>query len=58
MRRRSPRPVPYQLGNKEESRKWYDKAVEWMDKNDPHDDELKRFRAEAAEVLGIKEEKE
>ena len=32
-----------------------DKAVAWMDKNDPKGDDLLRFRAEAAEVLGIKE---
>jgi hypothetical protein len=31
--------------------------VEWMDKNQPTDEELRRFRAEAAELLGLKEKK-
>jgi WD40 repeat protein len=31
-------------------------AVEWMDKNKPKDDELRRFRAEAEEGLGVKAE--
>jgi serine/threonine protein kinase/tetratricopeptide (TPR) repeat protein len=44
----------WHLGNKEEARKWHDRAVQWMDKNDPKSDELRRFRAEAAELLGIK----
>ena len=45
----------WQLGDKDEARKWYDKAVEWMDKNQPKNEELLRFRAEAAELLGISE---
>jgi WD40 repeat protein len=43
------------LGAKEEARRWYDKAVQWMDKNKPQDEELRRFRAEAAGLLGVKE---
>jgi serine/threonine protein kinase/tetratricopeptide (TPR) repeat protein len=43
------------LGEKEQGRKWYDQAVEWMDKNDPDDGGLKHMRAEAAELLGVKE---
>jgi tetratricopeptide (TPR) repeat protein len=43
----------WQLGEKDEARTWYDKAVEWMDENKPDDEELIRFRAEAAELLGI-----
>lgn len=46
----------WQLGHKDEARKWYDKAVLWMDKNMPKDEELRRFRAEAAELMNIKEE--
>ena len=42
----------WQLGKKDEARQWYDKAVEWMEKNKPDDEELKRFRAEAEELLG------
>ena len=34
---------------------WYDKAVEWTEKNKPDDEELLRFRAEAAELLEIAE---
>jgi uncharacterized protein HemY len=45
----------WQLGEKDEARKWYDKAVEWTDKNQPDNEELRRFRAEAAELLGITE---
>jgi serine/threonine protein kinase/tetratricopeptide (TPR) repeat protein len=47
----------WQLNEKEEARQWYDKAVQWMEKNDPKNQELIRFRAEAAELLGVKESK-
>jgi tetratricopeptide (TPR) repeat protein len=47
----------WQLGEKEKARDWYDKAAQWMDKNQPNNEELGRFRAEAAELLGRKEEK-
>ena len=43
----------WQLGNKDEARKWYDQAVGWMEKNKPHDEELRRFRAEAEALLKI-----
>jgi tetratricopeptide (TPR) repeat protein len=36
----------WKLGNDDEARKWYDKASEWMDRNEPSD-ELRGFRAEA-----------
>lgn len=45
----------WQRGNKDEARKWYDQAVQWMEKNQPQNEELRRFRTEAAELLGIKE---
>jgi hypothetical protein len=32
-----------QLGDKDEARRWYDKAVEWMDRNRPRDPELLRL---------------
>ena len=35
------------------AREWFDKAVAWTDKHQPDDPELKRFRAEAEEVLGL-----
>jgi len=44
----------WQLGAQDEARKWYDQAVEWMAKNKSQDAELKRFRDEAAELLGVK----
>jgi tetratricopeptide (TPR) repeat protein len=46
----------WQLGDKEKARKWYDQAVQWTQKNQPQDEELRRFRAEAAELLGIKDQ--
>ncbi len=44
-----------QLDHKDEARKWYDKAVEWMDPNQPQNEELRRFRAEAEEMMKKKE---
>jgi hypothetical protein len=38
------------------ARSFYDKAVAWMEEHRPGDEELKRFRAEAAAVLGIGKE--
>ena len=46
----------WQLGAREESRQWYRQAVAWMEKNQPGDGDLRRFRAEAAELLGVQEE--
>ena len=45
----------WKLGHKDEARKWYEQAVEWMETNNPNNEELRRFRAEAAELLGITE---
>ena len=45
----------WQLDEKDEAGKWYKQAVEWMDMNQPKNEELARFRAEAAELLGIAE---
>jgi hypothetical protein len=47
----------WQSGQKDEARRWYDRAVEWMDKNDPSNEFLRRTRAEAAELMAIKEKK-
>jgi tetratricopeptide (TPR) repeat protein len=44
-----------QIGKKDEARRWFDKAAQWMDKNRPRDKELRRFRIEAAALLGVKE---
>jgi tetratricopeptide (TPR) repeat protein len=43
----------WQLGQKEQARCWYDKAVAWMDKHQPQNEELRRFYAEAAALLAI-----
>jgi tetratricopeptide (TPR) repeat protein/serine/threonine protein kinase len=47
--------VHWRLGEKGTARQWYSRAVQWMDKNDPTNDELRRFRAEAAALLGVGE---
>jgi hypothetical protein len=44
----------WQLGDKEEARRWYYQAVAWMEKYSPMDEDLRRFRPEAAALLGIK----
>ena len=43
----------WQLDQKDQAREWYAKAVEWMNQNQPDDEEFTRFRAEAAALLGI-----
>jgi serine/threonine protein kinase/tetratricopeptide (TPR) repeat protein len=42
------------LGEKEQARKWYDQALQWMEQHDPDNGELNHIRAESAELLGIK----
>jgi tetratricopeptide (TPR) repeat protein/serine/threonine protein kinase len=44
----------WKLGNKDEARQWYGRAVAWMEENQPKNEELARFRAEAGELLEIK----
>ena len=48
----------WQLEHKDEARTWYDRGVTWietnraiLDKDQQHDEELKRFRAEAEELF-------
>jgi eukaryotic-like serine/threonine-protein kinase len=43
----------WQLGDKEQAHKQYDQTVEWMQTNQPKNEELLRFRGEAAELLMI-----
>ncbi len=43
----------WQLGNKDEARKWFDQAATWMKNNDPHSELLLRFRTEAEQLPGI-----
>jgi tetratricopeptide (TPR) repeat protein len=44
-----------QLGEKEKARRWYNKAVQWMEKNQPKSEDLRRFRREAAELLRVEQ---
>jgi WD40 repeat protein/regulator of sirC expression with transglutaminase-like and TPR domain len=47
----------WQLGHKDEARKGYDQAAQWMEKNKPQGtllEEFGRFRTEAEELMGIK----
>ena len=43
----------WQLENRDEARKWYEKAAAWMEKKQSQNEELRRFRAEAAALLKI-----
>jgi tetratricopeptide (TPR) repeat protein len=43
------------LDKKAEARQWYDRALQWMEKNAKGNEELRRFRSEAAELLEIKQ---
>jgi tetratricopeptide (TPR) repeat protein len=51
----------WQLGNKDEARRWYSSAVRWMEENEQHAldewlrEDLARFHDEAAQVLGMKD---
>ena len=42
-----------QKGDKEEARNWFDKAVAWTEANAPENPDLRQFRSEAAELLGL-----
>jgi tetratricopeptide (TPR) repeat protein len=44
----------WKLGQQEEARTWYDKAVQWMQKNAPQNTLMRHYRAEAEQVLGVK----
>jgi tetratricopeptide (TPR) repeat protein/thiol-disulfide isomerase/thioredoxin len=55
----------WRLGHKEEARKWHQRAIEWVKQNHEalakdrqHAEELRRFGAEAAELLGIDAKKD
>jgi superkiller protein 3 len=41
----------WRLDSKEQARKWYDEAVQWMERHAPDSEELLRFRAEADELV-------
>lgn len=44
----------WQLGNKEESHKWYDQAVQWTKQRPSSNEELRRFHTEAEALLGAR----
>jgi tetratricopeptide (TPR) repeat protein len=46
--------VHWQLNHKDQAQKAYERAVGWMAKHAPQDEQQRRFRTEAAELLGIK----
>ena len=43
----------WQLDHADDARDWYHRAVDWMEKERPDNEELQRFRAESAELLGV-----
>jgi tetratricopeptide (TPR) repeat protein len=43
----------WRLGQQEQARRWYGRAVGWMEKNKSSDPELLKYRNEAAKLLGI-----
>jgi serine/threonine protein kinase/tetratricopeptide (TPR) repeat protein len=48
----------WRLGEKQEARKWYDRAIRGMAPNAPHGAELIRVRDEATQLLGIPKKNE
>jgi tetratricopeptide (TPR) repeat protein len=48
----------WQLGEKQEARKWFDKGVEWMERKNVKSGMTPRLRAEAAALLGLQDKKE
>jgi uncharacterized protein HemY len=46
----------WRRGEKEEAHKRFNQAVIWMDKYGPLDNELRRFRSEAADLLQVKDQ--
>jgi tetratricopeptide (TPR) repeat protein len=42
-----------QLGYRDEARRWYERAVQWMGQHAPRNEELLRFRTETEELLQI-----
>jgi tetratricopeptide (TPR) repeat protein len=45
----------WKLGRKGEARQWYDRAADWIVKKQPREEEIRRFRAEAAVMMRIEE---
>jgi tetratricopeptide (TPR) repeat protein len=48
----------WQLGDRDEAREWYDRAVDWMEREPSRSSELmKRLQGEAAQLLGMNKAK-
>jgi serine/threonine protein kinase/tetratricopeptide (TPR) repeat protein len=45
--------VRQRLGDPSDARRWYDRSLNWIKTNAPHNQELLRFRAEAARLLEL-----
>ncbi len=45
----------WRLNEKDKARAWYDQGVAWMEINEPKNEETRRFRTEAAALLGLAE---
>jgi hypothetical protein len=43
------------LGNKQKAQEYFEQTVQWMNKHKSQEEELHRFHAEAANVLGLYE---
>ena len=48
----------WQLGDQPAARRWYDRAIDWMQQNAPTEKYLLRFRAEADELMNKKTKQE
>jgi tetratricopeptide (TPR) repeat protein len=49
--------IRQKTNEKAKAREWYDKAAAWVEKHEPKNEELLRFRAEAEEVLWFDKKK-
>jgi tetratricopeptide (TPR) repeat protein len=49
--------VHWQLSKRDEARKWYERAIEWMEKNQPQDPEVRAFQVETEQMLGVQKKK-
>jgi len=47
--------VHWRLDHKDLARRWYDKAVHWMDRNKGEAEKLRQYHTEAGKLLGITE---
>ncbi|MCH8047422.1 MAG: hypothetical protein IID44_27300 [Planctomycetes bacterium] len=43
----------WQLDNKQQARQWHERAVAWLQQNQPKQPAFRRFCVESAELLGV-----